>query len=113
MAQFHKLHVYHDSQQQLLVVARLSEKLHFGDLANQMRRAAISVVSNLVEALSRNSDRDCVRLLTIARGSNDELAAQIEILANLTGTDADDLLALNASTGRQLSGLIRYRRGGG
>ena len=113
MAQFHQLHVYQSSQQQIRAVAALSDAVHFGDLANQMRRAAISVTSNLVEALSRSSDKDCVRLLGIARGSNDELAAQLEILANVTGLDVSATQQLNASTGRQLSGLIRSRRCGG
>jgi four helix bundle protein len=109
MALFHRLQVYHHSQLQVRYVADLTRNLRFGDLANQMRRSAISVVSNLVEGSGRISHRDAARLLAIARASNDELAAQLEIAANLTGADLQDVLNLNAITGRQLSGLIRYR----
>jgi four helix bundle protein len=111
MAQFHKLHVYHDSQRQLHAVAGLTEHVRFGDLANQMRRAAISVISNLVEGVSRNSRKDGVRLLDLARGSNDELAAQLEIVATVNRLDLDAIRTLNACVGRQLSGLIRHHRG--
>ncbi len=46
MARFHSLFVYTLARENLRDIARITERMHgFGDLVNQMRRAAISVVS--------------------------------------------------------------------
>ena len=110
MSDVRTLHVYHDAISQLRALSRLDSR--FGDLSSQLRRAGISVVSNLAEGAARNSDREFLRFASIARGSNAEIAAQLDIVAALGG-DAGALPALNAVVGRQLSGLIRSLRGRG
>jgi four helix bundle protein len=52
-------------------------------LTNQMRRAALSVSSNIAEGLSRRSKIDFVRFIEIATGSVFELASQIFIAQRL------------------------------
>ena len=113
MAHHHNYRVWASAHTQLVTLGTLTRSLHFGDLANQLRRAGISVVSNIVEGAGRRSDADFARFLTIARASNDEIAAQLEIVGAITGQDVSALLATNASTGRMLSALIRRLRSGG
>ena len=48
-------------------------------LRDQMRRAAVSVPSNIAEGDERNTDKDAVRFLYIAKGSLAELRTQVEI----------------------------------
>ncbi len=48
-------------------------------LISQLRRASVSVVSNLAEGLSRNTNLDIRRFLQIARSSLVEIDSQIEI----------------------------------
>ncbi|HEU4720541.1 MAG TPA: four helix bundle protein [Gemmatimonadaceae bacterium] len=52
-------------------------------LAAQMRRAAVSVGSNIAEGCGRSGDRDFVRFLQIARGSTTELAFQLSVAMEL------------------------------
>ena len=58
-------------------------------LSDQMRRAVISIPSNIAEGRGRNSDKEFVRFLSLARGSLWELATQVEICERLHYIDSD------------------------
>ena len=58
-------------------------------LSDQMRRASISIPSNIAEGRGRNSNKDFVRFLAQARGSLWELSTQIEICERLHYLDAE------------------------
>ena len=48
-------------------------------LSDQMRRAVVSIPSNIAEGQGRNSDKEFIQFLSFARGSLWELETQIEI----------------------------------
>lgn len=52
-------------------------------LARQLRRAAVSVPSNIAEGAARNSSRELAQFLGIASGSVAELETQLELAARL------------------------------
>ncbi len=52
-------------------------------LTPQIRRSAISIQSNIAEGYGRNSKKDYIRFLQIAKGSMYELKTQLEIANNL------------------------------
>ena len=77
---------------------------NFGDLHNQIARAAISVPSNIAEGLGSGTSRMKRRGLFIARGSNNELAVQMDLL--VTDTDHPIFDQID-HVGRMLTKLIR------
>ena len=98
----------------LLSVYRLSKGFpteeRYG-LTQQMRRAAVSIPSNIAEGFGRHTRADYLRFLDIARGSTYELQTQTRIAADL-GWLAHNHEAhqLVAEVERVLNGLIRSLR---
>src|SRR5437773_4972318 len=78
-------------------------------LTQQIRRAAVSVPSNIAEGKGDYSDREFVRFLLHARGSLLELQTQLliaEDLVYLSKENSRTLLDNAAAVGRALNGLI-------
>ena len=77
-------------------------------LTNQIRRAAVSVPSNIAEGHGRQSRSDYLKHLRIARGSLMELDTQYEIAGDLSMIPPNaETLELIRETDRVLQGLIR------
>ena len=77
-------------------------------LVSQMRRAAVSVPSNIAEGEGRRSGNEFGRFLSIAHGSLRELETQIVIsqrLAYLTEAQVQTLIGITEEVGRLLNGL--------
>ena len=82
-------------------------------LTNQLRRAAVSIPSNIAEGKGRSSDRELVQFLNHARGSLYEFQTQIKIASRLNHLHASAANALDtqaAEVGKLLNGLIRAFR---
>lgn len=69
-------------------------------LTSQLKRASVSIVSNLSEGLSRNSKLDTRRFLQIARSSLVELDSQIEISLELKFCKQDEIKSLEELSNR-------------
>ena len=78
-------------------------------LTSQMRRAAISIPSNIAEGKGRSTDRDFIHFLCNARGSVLELETQLMIangLRYITKEQAEALMNETEQIGKMLNGLI-------
>jgi len=79
-------------------------------LTNQVRRAVVSVASNIAEGKGRISDKELLQFLSRARGSLFEVQTQLKIAAMLnylTGNETSNLTQSSARVGCLLNGLIR------
>lgn len=82
-------------------------------LTSQMRRAAVSIPSNIAEGRGRSTDRDRNLFFCHARGSLLELETQILIAERLKFLEASqikELTTLSADLGRMLNALIQSMR---
>jgi four helix bundle protein len=79
-------------------------------LSDQMRRAAVSIPSNIAEGQGRSTTRDFIKYLYIAKGSKAELETQLLIcvrLQYLTQPQIQVAKGLIDEIGRMLNALIR------
>ena len=94
-----KLRVFHDAHALTIEIYRHSRGFpreeEFG-LRSQMRRAAVSVATNIVEGHARGSERDYVRFLQIAFGSICELQYLIVLVGELKLIEASNHKELTA-----------------
>jgi len=78
-------------------------------LTSQLRRAAVSAASNIVEGCARSSRKDFVHFLEMAHGSLREVGYQLSLAHRLGYLDADGFDSLDdlyGNASRTLAGLI-------
>ena len=82
-------------------------------LRDQIRRASISIVSNIAEGFERDGDKEFLQFLSVAKGSCGEVRAQLCLALDqkyITQTEFDNLTSKAIQLSRVISGLIRYLR---
>ena len=80
-------------------------------LRDQIRRAAVSVMSNITEGFDRGGLREFVQFLFIAKGSAAEVQAQLYVALDagyIKQEQFKGLYDLAGDTGRLIGGFIRY-----
>ena len=78
-------------------------------LTSQIRRAAVSVPSNIAEGWGRNKPKEYIQFLRIARGSLLEVETQLIIAKNLSYTDSQTMQKISQKTeivNKMLNALI-------
>ncbi len=80
-------------------------------LTSQMRRAAVSIPSNIAEGAARTGDREFLQFLSISRGSLSELETQLIIAGDLGYlSSSDEIMQKIDSLFGLLSGLMKSLR---
>ena len=83
------------------------EEMH--GLGDQIRRAAVSVPSNIAEGLGRETDKDFRHFLSIVRGSLYETKTQLELAESLGFSRMpSELVELFSEVAKLINGLSRY-----
>jgi four helix bundle protein len=110
---FRDLFVWQRSMEFVERIYRATEgfppKERFG-LTNQLRRAAVSIPSNIAEGQGRSTTNDFLRFLSISRGSLQEVQTQFELARRLgyIGDEAAcELALLSDEVAKLINGLCR------
>ena len=77
---------------QIYKMTQIFPKHEIYGLTNQIRRAAVSVPSNIAEGAGRNSDKEFIQFLHISLGSLAEVETQLIIAAEIGYTKNIDIL---------------------
>jgi four helix bundle protein len=111
---YRRLEVWKEAMQlaiETYTVTQTFPKHELYGLTSQLRRAAVSIPSNIAEGRGRATKRDFCRFAIQARGSLFELQTQITIADALHYATSDDLARLtkhSEAVVRLLNGLIRH-----
>jgi four helix bundle protein len=109
---FESLRIWHDARQ---LAARIYKVTGVGSFAKdpalrgQLRRAAVSAMSNIAEGFERGGNREFRHFLTIAKGSVGEVRSQLyaaEDIGLLDKTAASDLRNEAAILSRRIATLV-------
>ena len=79
-------------------------------LTSQIRRAVVSIPSNIAEGNARHTSSEYVRFLAIARGSKSEVETQLEICVRLNYLSAEQVqtaMGLCNEVGKMLNSMIQ------
>ena len=80
-------------------------------LRDQIRRAAVSIMSNIAEGFGRGGNREFIQFLSTAKGSASEVEAQLYVALDaeyITEDQFQQLYGLAQSSGKMIGGFIRY-----
>jgi four helix bundle protein len=109
-----KLEVWKQSMVLVIEIYGATEKFPSKEvygLTNQIRRAAVSIPSNIAEGAARQTKREFTNFLHIAQGSLSELDTQLELANRLGYLDDKSHSSLNVlmeQIDKMLTGLIRH-----
>ena len=116
MPTFRNLNVYTQSKELVKQIYELLKKFPREEqfaLSDQLRRAVISIPSNIAEGSGRNSQKDQAHFYNIAYGSLMEVLSQLDIACDLgyiSQEEFNQLESLINEEAKMLSGLIAKRK---
>jgi four helix bundle protein len=111
MSSHEKLDAWQNAMSLVLHVYEITKgfpKEELFGLAQQMRRAAVSIPSNIAEGAARNSEKEYAHFISIARGSLAELETQYKIALSLKYCQESTLISEKINhLARLLTGLYK------
>jgi len=116
MRDFKKLHVWNRAIDLCVEVYKVTEKFpkkEVYSLTDQIRRAAVSIFSNIAEGCKRGTDKELIHYCNMALGSTGELEAQLifsERVGYLSKDDVESLTSECDEIGKMLMGFIKSIR---
>ena len=112
---YRKLRAYDHAKKLVVIVYDILKQFPREEnyvLCDQLRRAVISIPSNIAEGMGRNSIKEQIHFIEIAYGSLNEVMCQIELAHDLHFINAEQLLQIEEhyrNISQMLSGLRNKR----
>ena len=119
ITRFEDIESWRKSRELTKSIYRITLKQRFSrdfGLCDQIRRAAVSTLSNIAEGFERDGDKEFIQFLSLAKGSCGELRAQLYVALDQEYIDQQEFAVLsNLATeiSRMISGLIKYLKQSG
>ena len=114
MKQFEEMEVWQSARKMAERIYAISEIPPFSrdyGLRDQIRRASISIISNIAEGFESQSNLNFCRFQSCAKASAGEIRAQLYLTSNLgylSKNEFNSLVFQSESISRQISGFISY-----
>ena len=83
-------------------------------MKDQIRRASVSIMSNIAEGFERDGRKEFIQFLSIAKGSTGEVQSLLYVALDNNYIEKDEFKQLDSSAneiGKMIGGLINYLRG--
>ena len=110
---FTDLHAWQEAHKLVLMIYKITKEFPkeelFG-LVSQMRRAAVSITSNIAEGFSRQFYKEKIQFYSMAQGSNTEVQNQLLVAKDidyLAKKDFDEIANQSIKVHKLLNGLIK------
>lgn len=116
MNSFRKLNVYVKAKELVARVYRLLKKFPKEEqyaLCDQLRRAVVSIPSNIAEGCGRETQKDQTHFLNIAYGSLMEIYSQLDVACDLgyiTNHEFEQMEVMVNEEAKMLAGMIKKRK---
>lgn len=110
--QFEDLTVWREGLQLAIEVYKSLATCEDYGLRSQMQRSSVSISSNIAEGFERNSNKEFIRFLRIAKGSSGELRTQLYLAIHVGILDEETggaLIEKSRHISRMLQSLIKTR----
>lgn len=111
---FEELHIFQEARHMTSAIWKITRTRPFSAdrvLVNQIRRAGLSIVSNIAEGFERGSRAEFGRFLKIAKGSCGEVRAQMQVASDqnyISKQDCADFCLIAKRVSAGLSNLAQY-----
>lgn len=114
LEQFEELEAWKTARELTKMVYRVSSSGEFVrdfGLRDQIRRAAVSIMSNIAEGFERDGNKEFLQFLSVAKGSCGEVRAQFYVAldqAYISTEQFQELIGQTNQVGRLIGGLRKY-----
>ncbi len=115
---YEDIQAWQKARELVKVIYQITSKGDFArdfGLRDQIRRASVSTMSNIAEGFCRQTDKEFIQFLYIAKGSASEMQSQLYValdLGYLSESSFEEIYGITEETLKLISGFVKYLKSG-